>query len=334
MSRMQLNAHRAITASRASSPSPLLRFLRASCDRPSGGLHSKSERTLFINWRSPSLMSEKTTTAKHRWSDRVEAHHAQSESVKDDSFRSDDFWRPFASDFRQDPRRRDDAALNRLFPYIGPEQTVLDVGGGAGRFALPLALRCRHVTIVDPSDSMLEEARSTAQEVTWQHGNQVGWQHGNQVSFRCDTFLVVRWGASRDDVTQALVQRTYVGQFLLAVAVAPVGPSLLEEKARANNCHAPGESSLVLEQACPAISDLAEQVISQMFPKHAEDFYWLCGTLETRWSVECESGGKPRHVLARRVWPRDVFHTQRFVWDVSSASRSVFSGSSGIIHVT
>lgn len=111
-------------------------------------------------------MSEKTTTAKHRWSDRVEAHHAQSESVKDDSFRSDDFWRPFASDFRQDPRRRDDAALNRLFPYIGPEQTVLDVGGGAGRFALPLALRCRHVTIVDPSDSMLEEARSTAQEAS------------------------------------------------------------------------------------------------------------------------------------------------------------------------
>jgi cyclopropane fatty-acyl-phospholipid synthase-like methyltransferase len=42
--------------------------------------------------------------------------------------------------------------------------TVLDVGGGAGRFALPLALRCRHVTVVEPSPSMGESLRQVAAE--------------------------------------------------------------------------------------------------------------------------------------------------------------------------
>jgi cyclopropane fatty-acyl-phospholipid synthase-like methyltransferase len=40
--------------------------------------------------------------------------------------------------------------------------TVLDVGGGAGRFALPLALRCRHVTVVEPSPSMGESLQQIA----------------------------------------------------------------------------------------------------------------------------------------------------------------------------
>src|SRR5439155_3452766 len=53
--------------------------------------------------------------------------------------------------------------LERLFREITPEMTVLDVGGGAGRLALPLARRCRQVTVVDSSESMLGRLEAAAE---------------------------------------------------------------------------------------------------------------------------------------------------------------------------
>jgi cyclopropane fatty-acyl-phospholipid synthase-like methyltransferase len=47
---------------------------------------------------------------------------------------------------------------------VTPAMTVLDIGGGAGRFALPLALRCQHLTVVEPSPSMGESLRQIAAE--------------------------------------------------------------------------------------------------------------------------------------------------------------------------
>ena len=44
------------------------------------------------------------------------------------------------------------------------EQTLIDVGGGAVRLALPLALRCRRVTVVEPSESMQSEPRKGVRE--------------------------------------------------------------------------------------------------------------------------------------------------------------------------
>jgi SAM-dependent methyltransferase len=98
------------------------------------------------------------------WKHRVEAHHAQSIRAQDEAQMSEDFWAPFASFFRVDPRRIDDPVLDRLAREIKRSSTLLDVGGGAGRFALPLALRCRHVTVVEPSGSMLQGLREGMQE--------------------------------------------------------------------------------------------------------------------------------------------------------------------------
>ena len=47
----------------------------------------------------------------------------------------------------------------------GPDTTVLDVGGGAGKFALPLATRAKHVTVVEPSADSVEMLRSRAAEI-------------------------------------------------------------------------------------------------------------------------------------------------------------------------
>ena len=103
-------------------------------------------------------------SAAEHWKSRVETHHTQSIRVQDRSALSGDFWRPYASAFRADPHRTDDPVLNRLAGEVTPGTTLLDVGGGAGRLALPLALRCRHVTVVEPSESMVAELRDGSLE--------------------------------------------------------------------------------------------------------------------------------------------------------------------------
>ena len=102
--------------------------------------------------------------AVQAWKNKVRSHHAQSLGVQEKNPPDADFWRTRASGFRADPRREPDAALRRVLDMAGPDTTVLDVGAGGGRLALPLALRCRHVTAVEPSPSMVEQLREGADE--------------------------------------------------------------------------------------------------------------------------------------------------------------------------
>ena len=63
-----------------------------------------------------------------------------------------------------DPYRTDDAVLNGLYSILGTDADVLDVGGGAGRYALPLATRARRVTVVEPSGDSVETLTTRAAE--------------------------------------------------------------------------------------------------------------------------------------------------------------------------
>jgi 2-polyprenyl-3-methyl-5-hydroxy-6-metoxy-1,4-benzoquinol methylase len=100
-------------------------------------------------------------TAAEAWKAQVEAHNEQTVRTRGDVV-YEDMWSTLAQRFKDDSRRTDDPVVNLLAGWVTPESTVLDVGGGAGRYALPLALRSKHVTVVDPSPSMLEALRESA----------------------------------------------------------------------------------------------------------------------------------------------------------------------------
>ena len=72
--------------------------------------------------------------------------------------------RPVFASGPLDPYRTDDPALNALYEIVGEGADVLDVGGGAGRFALSLATRAKSVTVIDASDESLDLLRSRVTE--------------------------------------------------------------------------------------------------------------------------------------------------------------------------
>src|SRR5436305_2593495 len=91
--------------------------------------------------------------ALRAWGARVRANREQVEHFREAS--PADFYAPIASMFRADPRRQDEPALQALRQLARPDDTVLDIGAGGGRYALPLALATREVVAIEPSEGML-----------------------------------------------------------------------------------------------------------------------------------------------------------------------------------
>ena len=102
-----------------------------------------------------------------RWREQVAAEHAQYDSVIPPSKQSGDFWGPRAARFRAsrvaDDTAPRDAFLDYLLPRIQAGVRVLDVGCGAGRYALPLARAGARVTALDPSEAMIAALQQDAQ---------------------------------------------------------------------------------------------------------------------------------------------------------------------------
>src|SRR5262249_30907881 len=94
-------------------------------------------------------------TAAEQYAASVDAVNAQRTCLHGEPLPDDPWGGETAQRYRYDPHRRLDANLEVVASYVQQEDVVIDVGGGAGRISLPLALRCREVVNVDASAGML-----------------------------------------------------------------------------------------------------------------------------------------------------------------------------------
>jgi CTP:molybdopterin cytidylyltransferase MocA/SAM-dependent methyltransferase len=95
------------------------------------------------------------------WAERVRANREQVERIREVPDGTD-FYAPVSSLFRADPDRTDDPVRDQLLALATAGETWLDIGAGAGRYALPLARVAREVIAIDPSSSMLDGLREGA----------------------------------------------------------------------------------------------------------------------------------------------------------------------------
>jgi len=96
------------------------------------------------------------------WAERVQANRDQTERLREST--TGDHYAPISGLFVADPRRTDEPVLEMLRAMAAPDETWLDIGAGAGRYALPLAVRVRQVIAVEPSAGMRRAMRAGIDE--------------------------------------------------------------------------------------------------------------------------------------------------------------------------
>ena len=100
-------------------------------------------------------------------------------------------WSKVAPGYRFDPFRKSDAVLDALKDHITKNDTVLEIGGGAGRTALPLALHCKSVTNIEPSLGMCSEFIELANSSKISNVNVVQSTWEDAVFPTCDVAVIV-----------------------------------------------------------------------------------------------------------------------------------------------
>ncbi len=153
------------------------------------------------------------------WTDRVRANKDQVDRFREVPDATD-FYAPVTSLFRADPTRTDEPALASLLALVRPGDTWLDIGAGAGRYALPIARAVSssdgRVIALDPSAGMLAGLREIAAE------------HGI-TNVRT---VEARWPPEDGDVTPYAADVSLIAH--VSYDIAPIGPfvAAMESAAR------------------------------------------------------------------------------------------------------
>ncbi len=120
----------------------------------------EAHRDMAVTVELPGLNPDVDTAAdlaavaELAWAERVRANREQVERFRE-APDGPDFYASVSAIFRDDPDRTGDPVLDALRSNVQPDDIWLDIGAGAGRYALPLARVVREVIALDPSPAML-----------------------------------------------------------------------------------------------------------------------------------------------------------------------------------
>jgi CTP:molybdopterin cytidylyltransferase MocA/SAM-dependent methyltransferase len=133
------------------------------------------------------------------WAARVRANADQVDRFREVPDGTD-FYAPVTGLFRADPTRTDEPALDALLRLVRPGERWLDIGAGAGRYALPIARSLAptggEVIAVDASASMLDGLREIAAEHAIDNVRVVEtrWPPADPARFGADVALIAHVG--------------------------------------------------------------------------------------------------------------------------------------------
>ncbi|MFI5262347.1 MAG: NTP transferase domain-containing protein [Candidatus Limnocylindrales bacterium] len=126
--------------------------------------HPEHVREVALSGANPDV-DRRADLAELAWARRVRANREQVDRFREVPDGAD-FYASTSSIFRADPDRTDDDVANVLLGLARPTDVWLDIGAGAGRYALPLARHVRQVVAVEPSPGMA----AALAEVAAEHG--------------------------------------------------------------------------------------------------------------------------------------------------------------------
>jgi molybdenum cofactor cytidylyltransferase len=133
------------------------------------------------------------------WATRVRENAAQVDRVREVPDGAD-FYAPVSGLFRADPTRTDEPALASLLAMVRSGETWLDIGAGAGRYALPIARALAptggRVIAVDASGGMLAALRELANEheIANVDAVELRWPPASTKVFAADVALIAHVG--------------------------------------------------------------------------------------------------------------------------------------------
>jgi molybdenum cofactor cytidylyltransferase len=194
--------------------------------------HPEAVQAIPISGDNPDVdtPADLARAAEAAWAARVRANRDQVERIREVPDGAD-FYAPVRSLFRADPTRTDDPILAELLRLVRSGDRWLDVGAGAGRFALPIARALDEsggsVVALDASPSMLDALREIAEDYAIENIRTVEgrWPPSDPGAFDADVALIAHVGYDIEAIGEFLDSLESAAQRLCVAVLTEQPPA-------------------------------------------------------------------------------------------------------------